>query len=220
MFQNPKWHKIPVSVQGLPLKSNTIPRQIVLTQIIHRRYFIRPEVLSNKCPPSQNTMQSRSRAKVPSPQIFHPTGGAFKQMPTKPEHDAIQKPSEGTVTTDISSDRRCFQTNAHQARTRCNPEAERRNRHHPSLRHDPTGSDCSPTKWEEGRTSSQLVTRWLPTKLAASSIPCAHNHDIPQLDVASQVVHGDVLAWEHHPDDLRGPSYLIEFNDEHIGAAQ
>jgi len=31
-------------------------------------------------------------------QIFHPTGGAFKQMPTKPEHDAIQKQSEGTVT--------------------------------------------------------------------------------------------------------------------------
>eukprot|EP00092_Neocalanus_flemingeri_P026005 GFUD01028185.1.p1 GENE.GFUD01028185.1~~GFUD01028185.1.p1 ORF type:complete len:1977 (+),score=326.72 GFUD01028185.1:762-6692(+) len=31
-------------------------------------------------------------------QIFHPTGGAFKQMPTKPELAAIQKPSESTVT--------------------------------------------------------------------------------------------------------------------------
>jgi len=46
----------------------------------------------------QYNSQTDSAESDHPPQIFHPTGGAFKQMPTKTEHDAIQKPSEGTVT--------------------------------------------------------------------------------------------------------------------------
>jgi len=57
-----------------------------------------PEFSSRPAFEVQYNSQTDSAESDHPQQIFHPTGGAFKQMPTKPDVDQIQKPNENTVT--------------------------------------------------------------------------------------------------------------------------